>query len=151
MIVKQLGRQGAKTLSTPVSDMHHESEELLDHEKFEKYQSLCARANFLAIVRNDLHFGAKECCRSMLRPTVSDWSKLKIIRRFLTCCPRLVYEHKFQDEQGMLTAYNDAKRASNASDRRSTSGGFLMHHPKAGAKRNRSLRESPRSQSCTLR
>ena len=34
MIAKELGLQGAKTLSTPVSDMHHESEEVLDHEKF---------------------------------------------------------------------------------------------------------------------
>ena len=48
MIVKELGLQGAKTLGTPVSDMHHESEELLDNERFKKYQSLCAGANFLA-------------------------------------------------------------------------------------------------------
>ena len=113
MIVKELGWQGAKTLSTRVSDLHHESEELLDHEKFKKYQSLCARAN-LAEVRSDSHFGGKECCRSMSRPTVRDWSKLKIIGRFLTGCPRLVYEHKFQDEQGMLTAKSDANWASNA-------------------------------------
>ena len=49
----------------PVSDMHHESEELLDHERFKKYHSLCA----LSIDRYDLHFGAKECSRSMSRPT----------------------------------------------------------------------------------
>ena len=83
MIVKEFGWQGAKTLSTPVSDMHHESEELLDREKFNKYQSLCARANFLVIVRIDLHFGAKECCRSMSRPMVRDWFKLKIHRTIL--------------------------------------------------------------------
>ena len=52
MVVKELGLRGAKTLSTPVSDMHHESEELLDHEKFKKCQSLCARANFLAHRQN---------------------------------------------------------------------------------------------------
>ena len=109
MIVKELGWQGAQTLSTRVSDMHHDSEKLLDHEKFKKYLFLCARANFLAIVRIDLHFGAKECCRSMSRPTVRDWSKLKIIGRFLTGCPRLVYEPKFQDEQGMLTALQRCK------------------------------------------
>ena len=38
MIVKELG-QGAKTLSTPVSDTNHESEKLLGHERFKKYQS----------------------------------------------------------------------------------------------------------------
>ena len=60
MIVKELRLQGAKTLSTPVSSMQHESEELMRHEKFKKYQSLCARANFLAMDRIDLHFRAKE-------------------------------------------------------------------------------------------
>ena len=34
-------------------------------------------------------------------------------------CPRQVYEYKFQDEQGMLTAHGDANGTSNASDRRS--------------------------------
>ena len=70
MIVKELGLQGVKTPSTPVSDTHHESDELLDHERFKKYQSLCAAANFLAIDRIDLQSGAKECCRSMSRLTV---------------------------------------------------------------------------------
>ena len=86
---------------TPVSDTNDESEELVDHERFKKYQSSCARANFLAMDRMDLQFGAKECCRSMSRPTVRDRSKQKRIGRFLTGCPRLVYEYKFQK---MLTA-----------------------------------------------
>ena len=72
MIVKELGLQIAKTLSTPVSDVHHESEEPLDHEKFKKYQSLCARANFFAQDRIKLQFGAKDCCRPLSRPTVRD-------------------------------------------------------------------------------
>ena len=46
MLVKELGLQGGKALSTLVSDMYHESAELMDHEKFKKYQSMCARVNF---------------------------------------------------------------------------------------------------------
>ena len=38
MIVKELGLQGAKTLRTPMSATNHQSEELLDHERFKKYQ-----------------------------------------------------------------------------------------------------------------
>ena len=88
--------------------------------RIKKYQSLCARANFFAVDRIDLQFGAKKCCRSMSRPTVRDWSILKRMRRFLAGCPRLVDEHKFQEEQKMLTSYSNANWASNASDRRST-------------------------------
>ena len=76
--VRDLGLQGAKALSTPVSDMHHERKELRDHAKFKKNQFLRAGAN------------ATECCRSMSRPTVRDWSKLERTGRFLTLCPRLV-------------------------------------------------------------
>ena len=106
--------------------MHHVSEEQLDHENLEKYQSLHAGANFLAFDRIHLQFGAKECCTSKSRPTVRD-SKLKRTGRFVSGCPRLVHEYKFQDEQGMLAAYNNANWASNASDRRSTSGGVFVH------------------------
>ena len=102
-------------------------QDLLDHEKFKKYQLLCAQANFLAIDRIDLPFGAKESCRSMSRPTVLDWSTLKRIGRRWAGCPRLVCEYKFQDEQGMLTAHRGAKWASTAADRRSTSGRVLIH------------------------
>ena len=81
----------------------------------------------MVIDRIDLQFGANECCRSVSRPPVRDWSKLEQMTRFLAGYPRLVYEYKFQGEQQMPTAYSDASWAGNASDRRSTSGGVFMH------------------------
>ena len=48
------GLDGAKVVSTPVSDVHHESDELLDHERFTMYQSTCAWANFFATDGLDL-------------------------------------------------------------------------------------------------
>ena len=83
MIVKELGLQGAKTLRTPVSATNHQSEELLTMKDSRKYQCLCARVNFLAIDPIDLQFGTEECCRSMSRPTVRDWSKLQRMGRIL--------------------------------------------------------------------
>ena len=115
MIVKELGLQGANTLSAPVSDVHHETAELLDREKFKKYQSLCARAKFLDIDRIDLQFGGK-ACRSVSGPTVRDRSKMKRTGRFWAGCPRPLYKYKFQDEQEMLTAHRDANWASTAPD-----------------------------------
>ena len=49
-----------------------DSEELLVHGKFKKNQSLRARVHFLAIDTTNSQIGAKECCRSMSRPTVRD-------------------------------------------------------------------------------
>ena len=136
-IIIELGLQDAKSVSTPVADELRESDELLDREKFKKYQSICARANFLAIDRIDIQFASTECCRAMSRPSLKDWAKLKRLGRYLVGCPRLVYKHPFQDEINVITAYSDASWASNANDRKSTSGGVLMrggHYLKSWSK-----------------
>ena len=56
-------RQGvwaARCENTPVSNTSHESEELVDHDRFDKYQSLRTQANLLAIDTIVLQVGAKE-------------------------------------------------------------------------------------------
>ena len=59
MIVMEIGLQSAKIVSTPVSDMHAPRERrAVDHETFKKCQSLCIRANLLAVGRIDLQGGA---------------------------------------------------------------------------------------------
>ena len=58
VIIKELGLQEAKPVTTPVADECHETDELLDHERFKKYQSICARANFLALDRMDIQFAS---------------------------------------------------------------------------------------------
>ena len=75
--------------------------------------------------RIDLQFGPKECCRSMSRPTVPNWSKLneeadswQVVRGWFASIDQrqihdaILYEYKLQDEQDMLTAYSDANWAS---------------------------------------
>ena len=64
LIIKELGLQAAKSVATPVAEENYENDEPLDHERFKKYQSVCARANFLATDRYDLQFASKECCRA---------------------------------------------------------------------------------------
>ena len=127
IMIRELGLQRAKSVATPVADAHHESEELLDHERFKMYQSLRARRNFLAVDRIDIQVASKERCRSMARPTVKDWAKLKRIGRYLVGKPRMVYKYKSQEEVEFLTAYSDSNWASNIDDRRSTSGGIILH------------------------
>ena len=127
VIIRDLGLQGAKSVSTPIADDSHESDVFLDHERHKKYQSICARCNFLAVDRMDIQFASKECCRAMAKPTIKDWMKLKRLGRYLVGKPRLIYTYPFQEEMTMLTAYSDANWASNAGDRKSTSGGVILH------------------------
>ena len=127
IVIREMNLQNSKAVTTPVSDEQHESDELLDHERFKKYQSLCARCNFLAIDRMDIQFASKECCRAMSSPTLRDWAKLKRLGRYLLGKPRLVYAYHFQEDVNILTAYSDANWASQAGDRRSTSGGVILH------------------------
>lgn len=115
--------EGAKSTSTPTSDERPEAEEPLDHERYKRYQSVCARANLLSTDRIDLQFAAKECCRAMSKPTVGDWA----LGRYLVGRPRMRYTYIVQEHVGDITAYSNANWASSAGDRESTSGGIVMH------------------------
>ena len=102
-------------MTTPVADECHKTDELLDHERLEKYQSICARTNFLALDRMDIQYASKECCRAMSKPALKDWAKLKRLGRYLVGKPRLVYSYPFQEEIKVVTAFSDASWASNTS------------------------------------
>ena len=126
-MINDLGLKDAKSVSSPTGEETGDTEELLEYDKFKKYQSICARGNFLAVDRMDIQFATKECCRAMSKPTERDWNKLKRLGRYLLGRKRLVYKYKFQEDQGSFTTYSDANWASNKTDRKSTSGGTIMH------------------------
>ena len=63
----------------------------------------------------------------MSKPTIRDWARLKRLGRYLIGHKRLIYKYELQDEVGTLTTYSDANWASNKADRKSTSGGIIMH------------------------
>jgi hypothetical protein len=63
----------------------------------------------------------------MSKPTFRDWSRLKRIGRYLVNHRRLVYHYDFQDDVCRFDVYSDANWASNKVDRKSTSGGLVMH------------------------
>lgn len=127
LIVRDLGLQNAKPVTTPAVDQFHEDDEPLDHDTNKKYQSVCARAKFLSILRYDIQLTAKECCRAISRPTQGDYMKRKRLGRYLSGKPRLVYHYPFQEEVHRITTYTDASWASNTNHRKSTSGGVILH------------------------
>jgi hypothetical protein len=85
ILINEHGVENANQVNAPASHVHNESDELLDHGRFKKYQCLCARLNFLAVGRADWQYAAKECCRAMSRPTMKDRAKLQQIGRYVNC------------------------------------------------------------------
>ena len=61
LVVKELGLENSKSVSTPWADqaIDSESEKPLEYDRFKKYQSVSARINFLALDRMDIQFSAK--------------------------------------------------------------------------------------------
>lgn len=128
LIVKNLNLQNAKLVYSAGSEAPQEGEKvLLEHGRFKLFQSVCARANFLAIDRSDVQHTTKECCRAMSKPTERYWSRLKRLGRYLLGKPRLQYQYKFQNDVHKLTTYADSNWASNSKDRKSTSGRVILH------------------------
>ena len=60
------------------------------------YRALCARLNFLSQDCPDLQYPAKELSRSMSRPTVGAWARLKKTARFLVHRQRVVWTLHFK-------------------------------------------------------
>ena len=140
IIIKELGLEGARALSTPGSKElphKHDDEEPLLNPEATKYRAICARVNFLALDRPDLLFPAKECSRSMAEPKRKDWQKLKRVGRYLIMRPRVVIHFEWQSPLDRATGstrkggpeestgYSDADWAGCSRTRRSTSGGVV--------------------------
>ena len=62
-------------------------DEELSDDGHRRYRSVSARLIFLALVRIDLQFVAKDCARKMARSTTMDWQRLKRVGRYLRGCP----------------------------------------------------------------
>lgn len=126
--MRYLGLEGARSTSAPTSDERPEPAEPLDHKRYRRYQSICARAEFLSTDSMGLQFVATQCCRAMSKPTVRylAW-RLKRIGRCIEGRPRMRCANAFQTCVLGTTTYSDANLASNAEDRKSTSGGNVMH------------------------
>ena len=92
-----------------------------------------ARGNYLAQDRTDIAFAVKELCRTMSRPSESDWQALKRLGRYLIDKVRVVTKYKYQETANILTLWVDTDYAGCTKTRKSTSGGVVLlgsHHLK---------------------
>ena len=102
LIVKELGLQDAKPVSTPGEPESKDDEamnsQLLSSSDASKLRGLAARANYLAADRTDLMYSVKEICRHMATPTVGALKKLKRLGRYLLGNARMTTRYEWQGE-----------------------------------------------------
>ena len=90
------------------------------------FRGAAARANYLAQDRFDLAFAAKELCRRMAVPRLSDLVALRRLCRYVLEVPRLVQCFRWQAPIREFVVFSDTDFAGCPRTRRSTNGGAIV-------------------------
>ena len=77
--------------------------------------------------RSDVQYSVKELSRFMAIPRTCDWTNVKRLARYLLGKPRTVLVYGYQQSQQFLETWTDTDFAGCRSERKSTSGGLIMH------------------------
>ena len=123
MIIRQLGLEGSKGISTP-----GEKKKLRDvvassglppmnPERTTLFRSLVMRAH-----RADIAESVKSLTRKMKSPTEADFKELKRLERYLIGKPRVVNMFEYQRESKVIKVFCDSDHAGCLLTRRSTTG-----------------------------
>ena len=130
LVVKQLGLEGCRPLSSPgiegKDEEDLETDEPLSDELATKYRGVVARINYLAADRPDIQYATKEACRDMSRPSSGSYRRLERIGKYLVGKPRLIWHFELQGPISYVDAFADANWAGCRQSRKSTSGGTLI-------------------------
>ena len=130
MLIEGFGLKEAKAVSSPgEEEKKHEMDENqaeLPAARSTAFRGHAARLNYVATDRPDLAYSAKEVCRSMAKPSVGAWRKLKRIIRYLVGNGRTVLKYPWQAEESGPETYSDSDWAGCRRTGRSTSGGAVM-------------------------
>ena len=71
----------------------------MSKEEFKIYRMLAARLNYMAQGNPMIQYPAKETCRSMAKPTVQYFLKIKRLVRFIQGLGPVTLENKWQTEE----------------------------------------------------
>ena len=104
----------------------YDSTPLLGPGDTQRYQSVAALLNFIALDRPELLYAVKELMRKMAAPTAQDEVGLKRVVRFLKTLPRLVASYAWAPLSQSLEIYTDSDHAGCVRTRRSTLGGCVL-------------------------
>jgi hypothetical protein len=125
--VQQLGLdERTKPVNTTGNRNKEVDEEELESEQATQYRAMTARCNYLSQDRSDIQYAVKELCRSMSKPTVEDWAKLKHLAKYLKDKTRYRTVYRYQGPVNKVTVYTDTDYAGCHKTRKSTSGGVLQ-------------------------
>ena len=84
MIIKQLGLENDKGLSTPAIPEEVKNEtKPLNAEYASQFKSIIARANYLSPDRPDIQYAVRSLAIQMSSPRECDWNALKRLGRYL--------------------------------------------------------------------
>ena len=139
MIVKDLGMEQAKPVTTPSSSQDARDlaavldengqvpeDEFMNDEEATKYRSVAARMNYLALDRSDLQQACRCICAHMAKPLRGCCQMIKRATRYVAGRPRCIQLFPFENVSSRLLAYADSDWAGDKMTRKSTSGGVLM-------------------------
>ena len=128
MIIRQLGLEGSKGISTPgekkkLSDVVATSVlPPMNAERTTLFRSLVMRAQFLGQDRADIAESVKSLTRKMKSPTEADFKDLKRLGRYLISKPRVINMFESQRESKTIKVFCDSDHAGCLLTRRSTTG-----------------------------
>ena len=128
MIIRQLGLEGSKGISTPgekkkLSDVVATSGlPPMNAERTTLFRSLVMRAQFLGQDRADIAESVKSLTRKMKSPTEADFKDLKRLGRYLIGKPRVVNMFEAQRDSKVIKVFCDSDHAGCLLTRRSTTG-----------------------------
>ena len=140
LIIKQLGLEEAKPLTTPATPVEANDEtdpKELNPAYATQYKSIVARSNYLAIDRPDIQYAVQELAAHMAKPNEEHWQQPKRLGRYLLHRPRLVIQYPWQKKPGQLTVYSDSDWAGDKRTMKSTSGDIITignHYIKSWSK-----------------
>ena len=132
MIIRQLGLEGSKGISTPsekkkLSDVVATSGlPPMNPERTTLFRSLVMRAQFLGQDRADIAESVKSLTRKMKSPTEADFKDLKRLGRYLIGKPRVINMFEAQRESKVIRVFCDSDHAGCLLTRRSTTGLVIM-------------------------
>ena len=136
-IIRDLGLDGGKGVSTPGTVEIDNKEEVDEKEDLDKevkkddttFRMIAARLNYLSLDRADLQYASRCISQYMSSPTKKAWRMLKRVGRYLIDAGRMVQKFEWCEPTKRINGFGDSDWAGDRTTAKSTSGGVISFGP----------------------